>query len=163
MPFYCDKRSAAIWIVLGPKQSRPPHHLGGAHKHGVTYSPHRAPSTYFSEYASGFFKPAASHLPASRFPRNEGLLGRLLATDFLRNTDRTPLPEIEYVCMLHSPPAVRRLVSPFVAPCRTPQMNFPHLSDRWSSPFVQHYLFAGREPCGGPEIRSARLSRRQAT
>jgi hypothetical protein len=27
-------------------------------------------------YASGFFEPAASHLPASRFPRNEGLLGQ---------------------------------------------------------------------------------------
>jgi hypothetical protein len=29
-----------------PKQSRPPHHLGGSHKHGATYSSHRAPSTY---------------------------------------------------------------------------------------------------------------------
>jgi len=27
-------------------------------------------------YASGFFEPAASHLPASPFPRNEGLLGQ---------------------------------------------------------------------------------------
>jgi len=76
MPFYCGKRSAGIWVVLGSKQSRPPHHLGGAHKHGATYSSHRAPSTYSSEYASGFFEPAASHLPASRFPRNEGLLGQ---------------------------------------------------------------------------------------
>jgi hypothetical protein len=29
-----------------------------------------------NSYASGFFEPAASHLPASRFPRNEGLLGQ---------------------------------------------------------------------------------------
>src|SRR5687767_8073981 len=27
-------------------------------------------------YASGFLEPAASHLPASRFPRNEALLGQ---------------------------------------------------------------------------------------
>jgi hypothetical protein len=27
-------------------------------------------------YASGFFEPTASHLPASSFPRNEGLLGQ---------------------------------------------------------------------------------------
>jgi hypothetical protein len=46
MPFYCGKRYAGICVVLGPKQSRPPHHLGGAHKHGATYSSHRAPSTY---------------------------------------------------------------------------------------------------------------------
>jgi hypothetical protein len=73
MPFYCGKRSAGIWVVLGPKQSRPPHHLGGAHKHGATYSSHRAPSTYslgkervlarlgragVIGYASGFFEPA---------------------------------------------------------------------------------------------------------
>jgi hypothetical protein len=91
MPFYCGKRSAGIWVVLGPKQSRPPHHLGGAHKHGATYSSHRAPSTYSHGkervlarlgwagvigYASNFFEPAALHLPASRFPRNEGLLGQ---------------------------------------------------------------------------------------
>jgi hypothetical protein len=31
---------------------------------------------YSSEYASGFFAPAASHLPAAPFPRNEGLLGQ---------------------------------------------------------------------------------------
>src|SRR5688572_942064 len=54
MPFYCGKRSAGIWVVLGPRQSRPPHHLGGAHKHGATYSSHRAPSTYSSEYALRF-------------------------------------------------------------------------------------------------------------
>ena len=54
MPFYCGKRSAGICVVLGPKTS----------------------STYSSEYASGFFQPAASHLPASPFPRNEGLLGQ---------------------------------------------------------------------------------------
>jgi hypothetical protein len=33
-------------------------------------------SVYSSEYASGFFAPAASHLPAAPFPRNEGLLGQ---------------------------------------------------------------------------------------
>ena len=70
MPFYCGKRSAGICVVLGPKESRPPHgrrpahisractdlaslirdavHLGGAHKHGATYSSHRAPSPYSS-------------------------------------------------------------------------------------------------------------------
>jgi hypothetical protein len=37
MPFYCGKRSAAICVVLIPKKS----------------------STYSSEYASGFFEPAA--------------------------------------------------------------------------------------------------------
>jgi hypothetical protein len=57
-------------FVLGSKKSRPPHHLGGAHKRGATYSSHRAPSTYRWEraglgrlrvgrvryrYASGFF------------------------------------------------------------------------------------------------------------
>ena len=46
MPFYCGKPSAGICVVLGQKQSRPPHQLGGAHKHGATYSSHRAPSTY---------------------------------------------------------------------------------------------------------------------
>src|SRR5919107_4371804 len=54
MPFYCGKRSADICVVLGPKQS----------------------STYSSEYACVFFEPAASHLPTSPFPRNEGLLGQ---------------------------------------------------------------------------------------
>jgi hypothetical protein len=54
MPFYCGKRSASICVVLGPKKS----------------------STYSSEYASGFFAPAASHLPAAPLPRNEGLLGQ---------------------------------------------------------------------------------------
>jgi hypothetical protein len=33
MPFYCGKRSAGIWVVLGSKKS----------------------STYSNEYASGFF------------------------------------------------------------------------------------------------------------
>jgi hypothetical protein len=60
MPFYYGKRSAGICVVLGPKKS----------------------STYSSEYASGFFEPAASHLPAAPLPRNEGLLrqtpGRML-------------------------------------------------------------------------------------
>jgi len=59
--------------VLGSKQSRPPHHLGGAHKRGATYSSHRAPSTYpwdraglgrlragrvIYRYVSAFFSPA---------------------------------------------------------------------------------------------------------
>ena len=52
MPFYCGKRSAGICVVLGPKKSSP----------------------YSSEYASGFFEPAASHLRAPPLPRNEGLL-----------------------------------------------------------------------------------------
>jgi hypothetical protein len=57
----------------------------------ATYSSHRAPSTYslgkehvlarlgragVIGYASGFFQPVASHLPASPFPGNEGLLGQ---------------------------------------------------------------------------------------
>ena len=37
MPFYCGKRAAGICVVLGPKK----------------------PSTYSSEYASGFFEPAS--------------------------------------------------------------------------------------------------------
>ena len=54
MPFYCGKRSAGICVVLGSKKS----------------------STYSSEYASGFFEPVVSHLPASPSPRNEGLPGQ---------------------------------------------------------------------------------------
>src|SRR5687768_10283809 len=54
MPFYCGKRSAGTCVVLGPKKF----------------------STYSSEYACDFFEPAASHLPASSLPRNEGLLGQ---------------------------------------------------------------------------------------
>jgi hypothetical protein len=54
MPFYCGKRSAGIWSFSARKKS----------------------STYSSEYASGFFEPAASHLPTSPSPRNEGLLGQ---------------------------------------------------------------------------------------
>ena len=54
MPFCCGKRSAGLCVVLGPNKS----------------------STYSSEYASGFFEPAALHLPASPSPRNEGLLGQ---------------------------------------------------------------------------------------
>jgi hypothetical protein len=54
MPFYCGNRSASICVVLGSKKS----------------------STYSSEYASGFFEPVASHLPAAPLPRNEGLLGQ---------------------------------------------------------------------------------------
>jgi hypothetical protein len=60
MPFYYGKRSASICVVLGQKKS----------------------STYSSEYASGFFDPAASHLPAALLPRKERLLrqtpGRML-------------------------------------------------------------------------------------
>ena len=52
MPFYCGERSVGICIVLDPKKS----------------------SAYPSEYATGFFWPAASHLPAAHWPRNEGLL-----------------------------------------------------------------------------------------
>ena len=54
MPFYCGERSAGICIVLGPKKF----------------------STYSVEYASGFFQPAASRLPAPSSPRHEGLLGQ---------------------------------------------------------------------------------------
>jgi hypothetical protein len=54
MPFYYGKRSASICVVLGPKNS----------------------STYSSEYASVFFEPAASQLPAAPLLRNEGLLGQ---------------------------------------------------------------------------------------
>jgi hypothetical protein len=105
MPFYCGKRSADICVVLGPKQSRPPHHLGGAHKHGATYSSHRAPSTYslgkervlarlgragVIGHASGFFAPAASHLPAAPFPRNEGLLGQTPSPRLIRIIWRGP-------------------------------------------------------------------------
>ena len=53
MPFYYGKRSASICVVLGPKKSSP----------------------YSSEYASRFFEPAASRLPAASLPRNEGLRG----------------------------------------------------------------------------------------
>jgi hypothetical protein len=54
MPFYSDKRSAGLCVVLGPKKS----------------------STYCREYASGFLGPAALHLPTACSPRNEGLLGQ---------------------------------------------------------------------------------------
>ena len=57
MPFYCGKRSASICVVLGLKKS----------------------SAYSSEYAFGFFEPAALHLPAAPLPHNEGLLGQILA------------------------------------------------------------------------------------
>ena len=30
-------------FVLGSKQCQPPHHLGGVHRRGATYSSHRAP------------------------------------------------------------------------------------------------------------------------
>ena len=66
MPFCCGKRSAGICVVLGSKKS----------------------STYSSEYASGFFEPAASHLPASPFPRNEGLLGQAPRFRLVRDLGR---------------------------------------------------------------------------
>ena len=61
MPFYCGKRSGGICVVLGPKKS----------------------STYSSEYASGFFEPAASLLPTAPLPRNEGLLGQTPSLIFM--------------------------------------------------------------------------------
>ncbi len=75
MPFYCGKRSAGICVVLGPKKS----------------------STYSSEYASGFFEPAASHLPASPFPRNEGLLGQTPSWRIERDSIEFNHPEIATV------------------------------------------------------------------
>jgi len=44
MPFCCGKRAAGICVILGPKKS----------------------STYSSEYASGFFAPAASQRRMTR-------------------------------------------------------------------------------------------------
>src|SRR5688572_5937435 len=58
----CGTRSASICVVLGSKKA----------------------STYSSEYASGFFEPAASHLPAAPLPRNEGYLDRLQLAVFIR-------------------------------------------------------------------------------
>ena len=69
MPFYCGKRAAAICVVLIPKKS----------------------STYSSEYASGFFVPAASHLPASPSPCNEGLLGQA-PSRLLKKVNIPPAP-----------------------------------------------------------------------
>ena len=69
MPFYCGKRSAGICVVLGQKKS----------------------STYSSEYASGFFEPAASHLPASPSPRNEGLLGLTPSVSIVRIPQSAPM------------------------------------------------------------------------
>jgi hypothetical protein len=95
---FMNNPGAGPGVVLGPKQSRPPDHLSGAHKHGATYSSHRARSTYSlgkervllrrelsrtarlgwagNRLHPRFFEPAASHLPASPFPRNKGLLGQ---------------------------------------------------------------------------------------
>jgi hypothetical protein len=58
MPFYCGKRSADICVVLGQKSS-----------------------TYSSEYASGFFEPAASHLPASPSLATKDYSDRLLVKE----------------------------------------------------------------------------------
>ncbi|MDZ4853904.1 MAG: hypothetical protein SGJ26_03420, partial [Nitrospirota bacterium] len=52
--FYYGERSATICVVLGPKKS----------------------STYSSEYASGFSRPAASHLAAPPSSRHEGNVGQ---------------------------------------------------------------------------------------
>ena len=60
MPFYCGKRSAGICVVLGTKKS----------------------STYPSEYASGFFEPVASHLPAFLCLATKDDSDRLLNTGF---------------------------------------------------------------------------------
>jgi hypothetical protein len=49
MSFYCGQPSAGICVVLGAKKSSP----------------------YSSDYASGFFEPAAKHMPASAWPRNK--------------------------------------------------------------------------------------------
>jgi hypothetical protein len=59
MPFYSGKRSAGICVVLGSKNS----------------------STYSSEYASGVFEPAVSHLPAYLLSlATKDYSGRLLGT-----------------------------------------------------------------------------------
>ncbi len=52
--FYCDKRSTAICIVLGPEKS----------------------SRYSSEYTSGFSGPVALRLAASPSSRYEGHIGQ---------------------------------------------------------------------------------------
>jgi hypothetical protein len=69
MPFYCGKRFAGICVVLSPKKSLT-YSLGNE---GVLARLRRAGVI---GYAFGFFEPAASHPPASPFPRNEGLLGQ---------------------------------------------------------------------------------------
>src|SRR5688572_19251318 len=69
MPFYCGKRSAGICVVLGPKKS-------STYSLGKERVLARLGWEGVIGYASGFFEPAASHLPASLFPRNEGLLGQ---------------------------------------------------------------------------------------
>jgi hypothetical protein len=66
MPFCSGKRSAGMCVVLGSKNS----------------------STYSNEYASGFFEPAASHLRASPFPRNEGLLGQIPSAQAFHSTSK---------------------------------------------------------------------------
>jgi hypothetical protein len=68
MPFYCGKRSAGICVVLGPKS--PTYSLG---KERVLA---RLGWAGVISYASGFFEPAALHLPTLPLPRNEGLLGQ---------------------------------------------------------------------------------------
>jgi hypothetical protein len=45
------------------------------------YQPEKS-STYSSEYASGFFRPAASYLAASLSPRDEGNVGQVPRTTY---------------------------------------------------------------------------------
>jgi hypothetical protein len=65
MPFYCGKRSAGICVVLGPKRS-------STYSLGKERVLARLGWAGVIGYASSLFTPAASHLPASPFPRNEG-------------------------------------------------------------------------------------------
>jgi hypothetical protein len=76
MPFCCGKRSAGICVVLGSKKS-------STYSLGKERVLARLGWAGVLAYASSFFEPAASHLPASPFPRNEGLLGQAP-----RGTDR---------------------------------------------------------------------------
>ena len=64
-PFCYGKRSRAICGVLGSKRS----------------------STYFREYASGFFEPVAWHPAMSRLPRYEGLLRQAPTPDMPRRRE----------------------------------------------------------------------------
>jgi hypothetical protein len=68
MPFYCGKRSVGSSIVLGSKRS-------STYSRGKERVLARLGRAGVIGYACGVFEPAASHLPASPLPRNEGLLG----------------------------------------------------------------------------------------
>jgi hypothetical protein len=84
MPFYCGKRSAGICVVLGSKKSstyslwneRVPRAKRLSWQAWGRRVRQRLGWAGVIGYASGFFGPAASHLPASRSPRNEGSLGQ---------------------------------------------------------------------------------------